>query len=73
MEGAPEEYSLRPIGRIRSSLRTRKEAPRQGSEGAPDAWLEVDSAFARGLSRIAAGDELVVITWLHRADRAVLE
>jgi tRNA-Thr(GGU) m(6)t(6)A37 methyltransferase TsaA len=73
MEGASEEYSLRPIGRIRSSLRTRKEAPRQGSEGAPDAWLEVDSAFARGLSRIAAGDELVVITWLHRADRAVLE
>jgi tRNA-Thr(GGU) m(6)t(6)A37 methyltransferase TsaA len=45
----------------------------QGSEGAPDAWLEVDPAFARGLSRIAAGDELVVITWLHRADREVLE
>jgi len=45
----------------------------QGSEGAPDAWLEVDPAFERGLSRIAAGDELVVITWLHQADREVLE
>ena len=45
----------------------------QGSEGTPDAWLEVDPAFARGLSRIAAGDQLVVITWLHRADREVLE
>lgn len=67
------EVSLRPIGRIRSPIRTREEAPMQGSEGAPDAWLEVDPAFARGLSRIAAGDELTVITWLHRADREVLE
>ena len=71
--GAREQLSLTPIGRIRSALRTRKEAPRQGYEGAPDAWLEVDPAFFRGLSRIAAGDELVVITWLHQADREVME
>jgi tRNA-Thr(GGU) m(6)t(6)A37 methyltransferase TsaA len=68
-----EQYSLRPVGHIRSTLRALVEAPRQGSEGAPDAWLEVDPAFARGLSTIAAGDELVVVTWLHRADREVLE
>jgi tRNA-Thr(GGU) m(6)t(6)A37 methyltransferase TsaA len=49
------------------------EAPRQGSEGAPDAWLEVDPAFARGLLGIAAGEEVTVVTWLHRADRGVLE
>lgn len=68
-----ETFSLHPVGVIRSTLRTRKEAPLQGTEGAPDAWLEVDPSFARGLSRIAAGDELVVITWLHQADRDVLE
>lgn len=68
-----KEYSLRPIGWIRSALRAPEDAPRQGSEGAPDAWLEVDAAFARALSGIAAGDELVVVTWLHRADRGVLE
>lgn len=68
-----KEYSLRPIGWIRSALRAPEDAPRQGSEGAPDAWLEVDAAFARALSGIAAGDELVIITWLHRADRGVLE
>jgi tRNA-Thr(GGU) m(6)t(6)A37 methyltransferase TsaA len=50
-----------------------EEAPRQGSEGAPDAWLEVDPTFARALREVAAGDELIVITWLHRADRDVLE
>ncbi|OLC33236.1 MAG: tRNA (N6-threonylcarbamoyladenosine(37)-N6)-methyltransferase TrmO [Candidatus Rokubacteria bacterium 13_1_40CM_4_69_5] len=61
------------MGHIRSTLRARDEAPRQGSEGAPDAWLEVDPAFARGLSGIAAGDEVIVVTWLHRADRDVLE
>lgn len=70
MSGA---YPLHPIGFIRSTLRKLEDAPRQGSEGAPDAWLEIDSAFARALLGIAAGDELVVITWLHRADRAVLE
>jgi tRNA-Thr(GGU) m(6)t(6)A37 methyltransferase TsaA len=65
--------TLRPIGAIRSALRERSGAPRQGAEGAPDAWLEVDAAFARALHGIAAGDELIVVTWLHRADRAVLE
>ncbi len=67
------EYSLHPIGRIRSTLRALEEAPRQGSEGAPDAWLEVHPTFARGLLAIAAGDEVIVVTWLHRADRDVLE
>ena len=68
-----EEYVLHPIGHIRSTLRAVDEAPRQGSEGAPDAWLEVNPTFARGLSRIARGDEVIVVTWLHRADRDVLE
>ena len=68
-----EQYSLRPIGHIRSSLQAPNEAPKQGREGAPDAWLDVDPKFARALSEIAAGDEIIVITWLHRADREVLE
>ena len=68
-----ETFSLHPVGVIRSTLRARKEAPLLGSEGAPDAWLDVDPSFARGLSRIVAGDELIVITWLHQADRDVLE
>ena len=70
---AREEYPLHPIGHIRSTLRAPEEAPRQGSEGAPDAWLEVNPAFARGLFGIATGDEIIVVTWLHRADRDVLE
>jgi tRNA-Thr(GGU) m(6)t(6)A37 methyltransferase TsaA len=68
-----DEYSLRPIGHIRSPLRTVADAPRQGSEGAPDAWPEMDPTFARGLRGIAPGDDIIVVTWLHRADRNVLE
>jgi len=68
-----EDYSLHPIGHIRSTLRALDEASRQGSEGAPDAWLEVNPNFARALLGIATGDEVVVITWLHRADRDVRE
>jgi tRNA-Thr(GGU) m(6)t(6)A37 methyltransferase TsaA len=68
-----DEYSLLPVGYIRSTLQALDEAPRQGSEGAPDAWLEVNPRFARALRGIATGDAVIVITWLHRADRDVLE
>src|SRR5262245_45557498 len=64
---------LRPIGVIRSTLKAPSEAPKQGEEGAPDAWLEVRSSFADGLTGITVGDEIVVVTWLHRARRDILE
>jgi tRNA-Thr(GGU) m(6)t(6)A37 methyltransferase TsaA len=66
-------YSVQTIGYIRSSLRSLADAPRQGSEGAPDAWLEVQPAFAVALRGMAVGDEIIVITWLHEADRNILE
>ena len=64
---------LRPIGVIRSTLKDRKDAPRQGPEGAPDAWLEIRSFAAKGLHRLHAGDEVIVLTWLHRAHRETLQ
>ena len=67
------QLALHVVGFIRSALHSLSDAPRQGAEGAPDAWLEVKAAFARALHRVAAGDELWVITWLHEADRYVLE
>ncbi len=67
------EARLRPIGIIRSVLRERGDAPRQGSEGAPDAWLEVQPWAADALRGLAVGDELLVITWLHQARRDVLQ
>lgn len=65
--------TLRPVGVIRSRLKTRGAAPRQGSEGAPDAWLEVQAWAAKALSGIAAGDTLVIITWFHRSPRDVFQ
>jgi tRNA-Thr(GGU) m(6)t(6)A37 methyltransferase TsaA len=63
---------LRPIGTLHSTLTTRADAPKQGSEGAPDAWLEVKPFATEGLDGIKPGDELIVITWLHRGRRDVL-
>jgi len=63
------DFQLRPIGVIRSTLTSRRDAPKQGNEGAPDAWLEVHSWAAGGLLNIAPGDELIVITWLHEGRR----
>ena len=65
--------TLRPVGVIRSALRTRRAAPKQGSEGAPDAWIEIHAWAAEGLRGLVVGDEIIVITWLHRAHREVLK
>lgn len=66
-------YDIRPIGVIRSELASRDEAPRQGTEGAPDAWLEVDAALAQGLEGVVVGGEMIVITWFHKAHRDILK
>ena len=70
---AAKAFALRPVGFIRSTLTERKGAPRQGSEGAPDAWLEIEPWAADALFRIKAGDELIVITWLHQGRRDVFK
>lgn len=64
---------VRPIGVIRSILKRRQHAPMQGVEGAPDAWLEVIPSVADGLHGLAVGDEIIVMTWLHRARRDTLK
>jgi len=45
----------------------------QGDEGAPEAWLELTPQAAKGITGIKAGDELIVLTWLHLAERDVLQ
>ena len=65
----PGPYTVRPIGVVRSTLRAVADAPNQAG-GAPDAVIEIDPAFADALHRIDVGDELIVLTWLHLADRA---
>ena len=65
--------TLWSIGVIRSGISVRRDAPKQGAEGAPDVWLEVNPLVAPGLMGIAAGDELIVITWLHQGKRDVLQ
>jgi tRNA-Thr(GGU) m(6)t(6)A37 methyltransferase TsaA len=60
------------VGTVQSTLTDVAAAPKQGDEGAPDAWLVFDRRFADAVDGIAADDELLVLTWLHRADRSVL-
>jgi tRNA-Thr(GGU) m(6)t(6)A37 methyltransferase TsaA len=67
------DYVLYPLGFVQSPLKDLEEAPRQGDEGAPDAWLEVRASVVEGLAGIEVGDELIVITWLHQAQRDILK
>src|SRR4051812_45813149 len=60
------------IGRVQSSLVRRADAPKQGGEGAPDARLAIDPAYARATGGLRAGQDILVLTWLHEADRSVL-
>ena len=66
-------YSIEPIGFIRSQLTRLEDVPMQGDEGVPDAWLEFTAQVLPGLVGIQVGDELIVLTWLHLAQRDVLQ
>jgi tRNA-Thr(GGU) m(6)t(6)A37 methyltransferase TsaA len=63
---------LVPIGEVESPLTDRATAPKQGHEGAPEAWLHFDPAVLEGLQGIRPGDPIIVLTWLHLARRDVL-
>jgi tRNA-Thr(GGU) m(6)t(6)A37 methyltransferase TsaA len=66
------DFEIRPIGRVSSPLTEMNEAPRQGDEGAPEAWIEFQPAVLEALQGVQPGDRLVILTWLDRADREVL-
>lgn len=65
-------YEVKVIGRVESPLSDLASAPKQGDEGAPDCWLILEPAVLDALEGIRVGDEVVVLTWLHRARRDVL-
>lgn len=66
------DYTVRPIGVVRSTLTSLDAAPRQGDEGAPEAWLELTPQARDGLTGLTVGTHLLVLTWLHLAQRDVL-
>ena len=65
-------YEVRPIGWVRSPLADRSAAPRQADEDAPTARVELVPAALPAAAHLRAGDEIVLLTWLHEADRDVL-
>jgi tRNA-Thr(GGU) m(6)t(6)A37 methyltransferase TsaA len=67
------DFTVRPIGHVESPLTSTADAPRQGDEGAPAAYLILDPIVQAGLDGIAVGNEIIVLTWLHEADRGVLK
>jgi tRNA-Thr(GGU) m(6)t(6)A37 methyltransferase TsaA len=68
-----DTYLLEPIGWIQSELKRKEDAPRFYTEGAPNARLELDARFWDAMDGIKVGDDIVVITWLHLANRQTLK
>ena len=66
-------FEVHQIGVVRSTLRARADAPNQAFEGAPEALLQIEPEFADALHLVEPGDELILLTWLHLADRSVLQ
>jgi tRNA-Thr(GGU) m(6)t(6)A37 methyltransferase TsaA len=72
MTSTPSEgLAVRPVGTVRTALRDVVDAPRQGDEGAPPARIDIDPAAAPALEGLDVGDRIIVLTWLHLADRTV--
>ena len=67
------DIRLQPIGKVHSSLKNRADCPSQGAEGAPEAEIEIFPDFFDGLDGLEEGKDLLILTWLHLADRSVLQ
>ena len=65
-------FNVRPIGWVESPLVDPHTAPKQGDEGAPDAWLVIAPEVAAGLRNLTPGADILILTWLHKASRDVL-
>jgi tRNA-Thr(GGU) m(6)t(6)A37 methyltransferase TsaA len=72
LSAAADRFELRPIGHVRSPLQTRAQAPLQGTEGAPEATLQFAAELGAAVTDLRPGQELLVLTWLHLADRDTL-
>ncbi len=66
-----DRFELRPVAMIDSPLTDLAAAPKQADEGAPEAWLVFAPDMLDALEGLRVGDRVVVLTWLHRADRDV--
>jgi tRNA-Thr(GGU) m(6)t(6)A37 methyltransferase TsaA len=65
-------YQIHPIGHVESPLVDRDQAPKQGDEGSPEAWLVFEPAVAEGLGDLQPGADVILLTWFDRASREVL-
>jgi tRNA-Thr(GGU) m(6)t(6)A37 methyltransferase TsaA len=66
-------FAVRPVGRVVSELLDPALAPRQADEGAPAARVVLDPEHRAGLLGLRAGQDVLLLTWLHLADRTVLQ
>jgi len=71
VDGPDISFSVKPIGVVRSELRDRDAAPKQGDEGAPEAAVVIGSNYMPSLEETRPGDEVILLTWFHLADRGV--
>ena len=70
---SPETFELRQIGVVRSSLDDLDAAPKQGTEGGEEAWVDLAPVFLEALDDVRVGDHLIVLTWMHLGDRDTLK
>ena len=69
---AESRYEVIPVGWVKSPLTEMAQAPRQADEGAPPAWLVFEADISDAIRDLRPGTEIIVLTWLDRADRTVL-
>lgn len=68
-----KEFILKQIGLVQSSLKEREKAPRQGKEGAPEAWVKINDDVLDALDGLEVGQEIILLTWFHLSDREILK
>jgi tRNA-Thr(GGU) m(6)t(6)A37 methyltransferase TsaA len=65
--------TLKFIGKINSSLKRIEDCPLQENENAPTAELIILPEFIEAIKDITIGSNILLLTWLHQADRSVVK
>ena len=69
----PESFNMRPVGFITSHLKNLEDCPLQEAESAPEAYIEFHPSYIEGIKDIQTGDKIIILTWLHLANRSIVK
>jgi len=65
-------FTIHPIGVVRSPYKVREDAPRQGRLSDTVSEIVIDEKYLPGLDDVEKKSHLIILSWFDRSDRTLL-